>query len=762
MSHLRLCNVGDYVKVSPSSNGKSEGGTGWIKSIDGSIEVEYVVQKKISKNVDPNRIVLSTLDNVSRKRATDSQDSPPLPSLLSPNYLPTRRLLNALCVSNDTVKSNPKRKGKHSTDELLQLPIDDMYNYLVKHQHDKGWLRRVESPSFGPNQQLSLEEKQKIMHVRRYLNGNERLHSPTQVLASAWGVDVRTIRRLDAKGVSLDRKKRSDAGASLLTSTKKQKQTLNSYQVFKKVRCRESHGNVDRPSVEDLKVEFNALSPEDRQQYENISINQQQRIIHLTGEIEALMQRTDGTITFRQLEISLSERNVPIMSATTLRKTIMSLPGSKYESTRLLPALTKAHKTKRLFWCWQFRIFWDNAKQLNKKTLVLLVHMDEKWFFGVVVRMYNKVVPLFGVKTVNHDIKVHHKSHLNKLMVLNSTYFLVLDGIDNGGRAFHSSLQRAGHMKECTETTYKRVTSPDGTASYPKIRGNECRLAGQYYFTPCDVTGATQQIETYTKTKKGEMKKKVVSKYSLFHDWFMANEIPRLEHLQRQLIQQYNVDITIRYQWDNAGPHDNKELKRLIRHEFDERGWLWCPQPPQSPLLNVHDCNVFAALAKMISNKQGLANCGNTMIDIDSLWNYIHETYYSMPLDTIGRAFAYHTQMANAIHECQGGDEYCTSMGKHCGVRRSYLPTYKVDNVTGEPYGEPIGVEMVEIPDSEDDYPLKYKKPIVDSTSPVWMAKYLSIEELEFFEGNLDTNSPEWQRIAMAITIKQQQEDSGK
>ena len=45
-----------------------------------------------------------------------------------------------------------------------------------------------------------------------------------------------------------------------------------------------------------------------------------------------------------------------------------------------------------------------------------------KWFYSLVVRTHNKSIPFFGVSPVNHD--VHHKSHLDKLMVVASFYFL--------------------------------------------------------------------------------------------------------------------------------------------------------------------------------------------------------------------------------------------------------------------------------------------------------------------------------------------------
>ena len=358
----------------------------------------------------------------------------------------------------------------------------------------------------------------------------------------------------------------------------------------------------------------------------------------------------------------------------------------------------------------------------------------------------------------NFNVKVHHRSHIDKLMVLTSTYALV-HSIDNGFRAFHGSLERAGHMVTAEKTTYKRVTGPNGEISYPKTPGNELRLVGQRYFQPCDVTGSTQNVESVVK-RNGKTTKKTISKYSLLHDWFNV-EIPKLERLQRELIRDYNVNVIVRYQWDNAGPHRDQTLNKEIKKQFDDRQWLWSPQPPQSPLLNIHDCSIFPALAKRVSNIQSLSNC-NGPIDTDTLWKFVKETYYSMPLDTIARSFAYHTQMANAIHGCKGGDEYATSSsGRHCGVRKMFTPTYKL-NDDGEPYGDPIGIEMVDIPNNQEEdegHKLKYKTPIVDTSDPELMAKYLTIQELEFFMKEFDMDTPQWQNTAMAITMKQLQDD---
>ena len=176
--------------VAPSN--RSSGGKAWIKDVasDGKAIVEYIVPKKISKDVAPSRIALSTLDNVARSQ---SQDESALPSLLSVNYGAARAFRNA-SVNVQTKKV--KRSSRKTTDELLRMPIVDAYAYLAK-QTQVGWLRNVESgivpTESGRKPQLTTEEKNKIMSLRRYMAGVD-LPKPTSVLAFAWNVDVMRLR----------------------------------------------------------------------------------------------------------------------------------------------------------------------------------------------------------------------------------------------------------------------------------------------------------------------------------------------------------------------------------------------------------------------------------------------------------------------------------------------------------------------------------------------------------------------------------------
>ena len=171
--------------MAPST--RSSGGTGWIVAMaeDGSnIQIEYVVPKKLSRNVVPDRISVSNIDNTSRSQ----DENTVLLSLLSSNYGVVRDFRKALASAEDNnAVSQPKKPSRNrrlSTDDLLRMPIVDAYGYLEKRQHEFGWLRVVEGYTESTRRkQLSLEEKHKIMFLHHYLAGLDSLQPRTHVLA---------------------------------------------------------------------------------------------------------------------------------------------------------------------------------------------------------------------------------------------------------------------------------------------------------------------------------------------------------------------------------------------------------------------------------------------------------------------------------------------------------------------------------------------------------------------------------------------------
>ena len=59
---------------------------------------------------------------------------------------------------------------------------------------------------------------------------------------------------------------------------------------------------------------------------------------------------------------------------------------------------------------------------IQTKVQVLLMHMDKKWFFSIVLRKFNKCVPELGCSPVWS--RIHHKSSVEKVLVICVVGFL--------------------------------------------------------------------------------------------------------------------------------------------------------------------------------------------------------------------------------------------------------------------------------------------------------------------------------------------------
>ena len=258
-------------------------------------------------------------------------------------------------------------------------------------------------------------------------------------------------------------------------------------------------------------------------------------------------------------------------SFVTIRDFVMGLPESQYQTARVLPMLTTQTKLLRLQWAKAFHVFWHGARLIAKSVQILLCMNDKKCFFALKVRKFQKSVLFFGVTRQFHS--VHHKSHIEKVLCLATTGFLPFNNnINEGGRSVKIHLQRAGGLVPAKKDSYKRVYKQDGTYHYPQVPQNRLRVAGELYFENWEITGSD----------KGSKKS---PKFSLLKYW-SDKLLPALDAQAQQLERDTNKKIIVRFQWDNAGPHTNQRLKNFLTLEFDRRGWLFTPQPPNSPLTN--------------------------------------------------------------------------------------------------------------------------------------------------------------------------------
>ena len=145
-----------------------------------------------------------------------------------------------------------------------------------------------------------------------------------------------------------------------------------------------------------------------------------------------------------------------------------------------------------MVWAQAFWVFWKSEKCVrNDKVIIVLVHMDEKWFFTIKTRTNLKVLP--GWEVEGGDSHVQHKSHVGKEMYIVVTAFILnKNDITKGGREVPVSCIRVGRMVKAKQESYRRVYKEDGTFHYPRIAANLLQKKGTEYFAPVELTGSSQ------------------------------------------------------------------------------------------------------------------------------------------------------------------------------------------------------------------------------------------------------------------------------
>ena len=199
-------------------------------------------------------------------------------------------------------------------------------------------------------------------------------------------------------------------------------------------------------------------------------------------------------------------------------------------------------------------------------------HIDEQWFLSLVIRMYGKMALAFGCHPVYH--RIHHKNSVDKLLAICAVGIAPFDNdLRKGGEAYKIELTRCGRLVEAKKDSFKRVYREDGTYHYPKVAENRLREKGKEYFENWEITGSNKMKGT-------------TPKFALTQ-WVRNNFMPKLTDLAQQLEHKHNKTIHVRGQWDNATPHVEKLLLRLIVELFGDLGWEWTAQPANTPLSNV-------------------------------------------------------------------------------------------------------------------------------------------------------------------------------
>jgi hypothetical protein len=362
----------------------------------------------------------------------------------------------------------------------------------------KGWMRRLLPLEMQP---VDNENKKHLTPQAKYLflsmsmlmagfdsNGGV-IGGWKGSLNYAWDVCRLTQARifnqmLDNDG-SMERKERIDKGNNVFEDDEVRKRTFTALNTFKKFESRKFRTFHDKLDEKLLREEFDALSEDEKMNYQILADADLERARHLKEELVEVLQKTDGMVSYETLAAQLGD----IVSKDCIRRYVKSQEGFRMRKDRLLPHLCAQAKKKRVQWAESFCVFWKSVSIIKtEKCQVVLTQMDEKWMFVVRCRTTNKMIPLWNVQ--GKDRHVHQKSHVGKEMYIVVTAFVLNDNdISKGGVAVPIACIRVGRMVKAQKDSYSRVYRPDGTYYYPRIEASLLRKKGEEYFKKVELTG---------------------------------------------------------------------------------------------------------------------------------------------------------------------------------------------------------------------------------------------------------------------------------
>lgn len=197
------------------------------------------------------------------------------------------------------------------------------------------------------------------------------------------------------------RKKNKSAGLTIFNSDAIRKSVFTTRSVFEKIyrhehkdqrftqaETKEAHDQVKDDPTSSIMLRSAQLAQQ-----------QLQQSALLAAAAKDALLKTKGSVAWRELAQQASGAGgMLIANKDTFHKCVMSLPNSSCQKSCVFPHINERTKLIRHKWSNKaFWIFWEMAKLAAPKVQMLLIHMDEKWFFAIVARKHNKRAPHFGV-----------------------------------------------------------------------------------------------------------------------------------------------------------------------------------------------------------------------------------------------------------------------------------------------------------------------------------------------------------------------------
>jgi hypothetical protein len=126
-------------------------------------------------------------------------------------------------------------------------------------------------------------------------------------------------------------------------------------------------------------------------------------------------------------------------------------------------------------------------------------------------------------------------------------------------------------------------------------------------------------------------------------------------------------------QGDQAGPHEEEGFKRFVAQVCNEKGWLWEPQAPQMPHLNVDDLAVFPAMSKRHSDET--RKYTGSVASKEVIWNAAAKVWAELPACLIARGFILAWRLAEVVIQKGGENTFLGTKEMHRGVSADFNDT---------------------------------------------------------------------------------------
>ena len=678
--------VGAHVKVEGDLSIKGRacwGGTGFVCDITGEgVDLKYTVKYTCGpteKDIDFRRVILDNAFSHPRRLSRPSRK---------------RKAVQRL---HETWKEQKLKKAKivpHST-------IISKLREGHKENRKKGWRRRdielaiTNKLKKAPKGNLTKEEEQLFYedwkelvvfketnaeltgetHLSRSRNKNgtfkrsRNKYNPETVayLQHAWGVGknfAATLKKKRAvavqqflvqhfvqKIVPSPSTTRAGPQATIITDLELAKWHFTPKRFFinnqiKRVR-RECFDSLDEQETTRLKEEFkevwNTLTEGEKDEWAQICKSMIAKQPNIAGQlVDALLN--DPTLSWNQLAEIIDDW----CSASTIQRFITSHPSYNTYSERLLPKLSNAQRKKHVAFAKRVRSLWG-----QKKGKFLWIHYDEKWFWGYVAR-HAKMCAELGI--TRQQKSAYHRNHINKIMAICIAGFAFEDSPDNGGIGVKLGFTRAQAAKiaKRTQREFSGI-SKDGNRQF---KGKILRQPGDAYMVDVPVTGSNDGTADNPK----------FSLLRWFNELIFAN-IAELVDGPDAPFQGYIPVI----QGDNAGPHIEGTFMKCMEEYCNERGWLWEPQAPQMPHLNVNDLAIFPAMSKWHSYK--VRQRTKDVASKDLTWECANQVWQEFPESKIAKAFVLAWRLTTTIIKKGGDNTFLGTKEMHRGISSDFHET---------------------------------------------------------------------------------------